>query len=150
MKSMTEKEQQEVCEGMSKIANNVNNGMKTIKELGVAFGRVARAIYKSKSYATMQEINERVKAFKKKGEYIVIVETVVIFANGTIMAFDSLGEQIAECQGCILDVKIIKNLNKYCNEDTKFYKGDWVHKTRKSLDLDLKWWFKKIRNKKEN
>ena len=60
---MTEKEQQEIYEGMSKI---VKSGMKTIKELGIAFGRVARAMYRNKLYATKQEINERVKAFKKK------------------------------------------------------------------------------------
>ncbi len=79
----------------------------------------------------------------------MVATAVIIFNNGTTMVFDTFGEQIVGCQGCILNVKIIKNLNKYCDEDTKFYKGDWVHRTRKPLDWDLKWWFKEIRKKKE-
>lgn len=68
MKSVTEKEQQEICESMYKI---VEVGMKTIKELGVAFGIVARAMYENEElgnnfYITIDKVNERIEAFKKK------------------------------------------------------------------------------------
>lgn len=63
MKSITEKEQQEVCENLGEI---INDGMKTIEELSVAFGRVARAICRNKSYTTVHEINKRFKVFKKE------------------------------------------------------------------------------------
>ena len=79
----------------------------------------------------------------------MVAKAVIIFGDGTTMVFDTFGEQIRQCQGCILDVKIIKNLNKYCDEDTKFYKADWVHKTTKPLDWDLRWWFKEKLAKKK-
>jgi len=60
---VTKEEQQEIYEGMSKI---VKSGMKTIEELGIAFGRVARAMYRNKFFTTKQEINKRIKAFKEK------------------------------------------------------------------------------------
>jgi len=65
---------------------------------------------------------------------------VIFFTNGNIMVFDKEGEQISQCQGCILDVKIIRNLNKYCDKDTEFYFGDWESKIKNPLNLQ--WWFK--------
>ncbi len=63
MKSMTEKEQQEFCENLNKI---VKSGIKTIKELGVVFGRVARIVYGSEFCTSIHEVNERIEALKKK------------------------------------------------------------------------------------
>ena len=70
----------------------------------------------------------------------ILAKHVTFFTNGNIMVFDKNGEQISKCQGCILDTKIIRNLNKYCNKDTEFYYGDWNEKTK--IPLNMKWWFK--------
>lgn len=75
------------------------------------------------------------------------VNKVIIFTNGNIMTLNYEGEQIAECQGCIMDVEVVKNLNKYCDEKTYFYFGDWENKSRTRLNLD--WWFKKLKKEKE-
>ena len=74
------------------------------------------------------------------------VEKAIIFTNGMIMAFDEQGEQIPKCQGCILDIKVVKNLNKYCDEDTIFSFAKW--KERIYANLNLKYWFKKNKEKK--
>ena len=66
---------------------------------------------------------------------------VIFFTNGQIMVFDKEGEQMAKCQGCILDVDIIENINKYCDENTEFYFGNWGERTKSPLNL--KWWFEK-------
>lgn len=72
---------------------------------------------------------------------------VIFFANGNIMVFDKDGEQIPKCQGCILDIEVIKNLNKYCDKSTEFYFGDWREKTKSPLNV--KWWFEKKVNQNE-
>ena len=64
---------------------------------------------------------------------------VTIYKNGNIMAFDEKGEQMTNCQGCFLDVRIVKSLNKYCDKDTQFYFGDWIHKMKDPVNV--KWWF---------
>ena len=65
----------------------------------------------------------------------------IIFTNGNIMVFNEKGEQVPECQGCVLDVEIMKNLNKYCDKNTEFYFGNWGERTKSRLNL--KWWFEK-------
>ncbi|MCJ7790566.1 MAG: hypothetical protein MUP69_10420 [Candidatus Atribacteria bacterium] len=51
-----------------------------------------------------------------------VVSEVVIWQNGNVMAFKENGKQVTECQiGCILSEGLIKKLNEYCDEETKFY-----------------------------
>lgn len=67
---------------------------------------------------------------------------VYFFTNGTTMVFDSRGEQIPECQGCLLDVDIISKINEHCDKDTVFYFvdcSDWNDKTKSRIKL--RWWF---------
>lgn len=74
-----------------------------------------------------------------------IVKEVIIWQNGDVMAFKENGRQVPACQiGCILSSELIKKLNEYCDEDTKFYmavKNIGVGARR--YEMDVSWWFKK-------
>jgi hypothetical protein len=74
----------------------------------------------------------------------VKVSEVVIWQNGNVMAFNENGRQVGECQGCILDPKLIHRLNGYCDEETKFSMAVCENgRTMKRYEMDLNWWFKK-------
>jgi hypothetical protein len=75
------------------------------------------------------------------------IRGVSFFSNGTIGVFDKKGEQISKYQGCILDADI-KDISKYCNEDTDFYFVDW--NTGFSCPINLEWWFNRKIKKEAN
>jgi len=78
------------------------------------------------------------------------VTEVVFWQNGNVMAFNQNGRQVGECQiGCILSEELIKKLNEYCDETTKFYMAIYSDNegASKRYEMDVSWWFKR---KEEN
>ena len=72
------------------------------------------------------------------------VTEVVIWQNGNVMAFKENGRQVPECQiGCILSPELVKKLNEYCDETTKFSMAVYDESLPRRYDLNLGWWFKK-------
>ena len=58
--------------------------------------------------------------------------------------FRENGRQVPECQiGCILSEGLIKKLNEYCDETTKFSMAVYDESLPRRYDLNLGWWFKK-------
>ncbi len=59
------------------------------------------------------------------------VKDCIIFTNGMVASLDENGEQIADCQGFILD--IAEKLKNCCDENTIWQFGEW----------NLKWYWEK-------
>ena len=75
-----------------------------------------------------------------------LVKEVVIWQNGNVMAFKENGRQVPECQiGCILSPELVKRLDEYCDEDTKFSMAVYSDNegASKRYDMDVSWWFRK-------
>lgn len=80
------------------------------------------------------------------------VSEVVIWQNGNVMAFKENGRQVPECQiGCILNEELVKKLNEYCDETTKFYMAVFDEDTyTRRYEMNVDWWFKKKKEEGEN
>ena len=66
-----------------------------------------------------------------------MVTNCIIFTNGMVMAFDENGNQVAECQGFILNVA--EKLKSHCNENTKWEFAEWK---KWSMPANFNWWWK--------
>ena len=75
-----------------------------------------------------------------------IIKHIMIWSNGNVNISTTDKSRLPECNGCILDPKIIENINKYTSENTKISFGDGL--MGKVTTMDLSWWFKQERKKK--
>ena len=78
-------------------------------------------------------LNKRFKNWNK-------IKHIMIWQNGnvSITTFDK--SRIPECNGCILDPKVVENINKHYCDETKVSFGDGF--MGKVTTMDLSWWFK--------
>lgn len=72
------------------------------------------------------------------------IKHIMIWQNGNVSVSTTDKSRLPECNGCILDPKVIENINKNTSEITKVSFGDGF--MGKVVTMDLGWWFKQERN----
>jgi len=72
------------------------------------------------------------------------IKHIMIWQNGNVSISTTDKSQLPECNGCILDPEVIKNISKNTSEITKVSFGDGF--MGKVTTMDLSWWFKQERD----
>jgi len=72
------------------------------------------------------------------------IKHIMIWQNGNVSVSTTDKSQMPECNGCILDPKVIENISKNTSEITKVSFGDGF--MGKVTTMDLRWWFKQERD----
>jgi len=71
------------------------------------------------------------------------IKHIMIWQSGNVSVSTTDKSKLPECNGCILDPKVIKNISKNTSEITKVSFGDG--ELGKVTTMDLSWWFKQER-----
>jgi len=72
------------------------------------------------------------------------IKHIMIWQNGNVSVSTTDKSKLPECNGCILDPEVIKNISKNTSEITKVSFGDGF--MGKVTTMDLSWWFKQERD----
>jgi len=73
------------------------------------------------------------------------IKHIMIWQNGNVSISTTDKSRLPECNGCILDPKVIENISKNTSEITKVSFGDGF--MSKVITMDLSWWFKQERER---
>ena len=74
-------------------------------------------------------LNKRLKKNK--------IKHIMIWQNGNVSVSTFDKSRLQECNGCILDPKVIENINKHCCDETKVSFGDGFIGKVTTMDLRL-------------
>lgn len=80
-------------------------------------------------------LNKRFKNWKK-------IKHIMIWQNGNVSVSTFDKNRLPECNGCILDPKVIINIKKHCCNETKVSFGNGL--LGKVTTMDLSDWFKSL------
>jgi hypothetical protein len=73
------------------------------------------------------------------------IRRILIWQSGRVSVSTTDKSQLPECNGCILDPKVIENISKQTSEITEVYFGDMD--MTKTIKMDLSWWFRQERQR---